>query len=338
MSSWCNRNVLRKRDLSQIPEDLRPVILPRYQQPQVLLSETFQVKDTPKNEIMYPNDNDTFIDKMFYPKSSIPMKQIEKASTIRAIELKTDDKSYVFVILRNLQTVRDNDLWISSYNSIRKFYTNKIIIIDDNSTINTVNGKLLNTEIIKSEFNGAGEILPYVYFLNNKWADRMIFLHDSMFLHRTFTQDEVDTDIRFHWYFEPNNLDNQKKIRSYLSSLKNNEQLMEYTEANEKSRGCFGATCIIDYSIVKQLEDKYGCFTQFIIAIRNRKDRELFERIFAKIVYAEQLVNDENCSNFGNILLYPDAFESMSNTVDKATHNIIQSGYNTAIIKVWRGR
>ena len=66
--------------------------------------------------------------------------------------------SYVFVILRNIQNARDNDLWISSYNSIRKFYKNKIIIIDDNSKINTVNGKLVNTDIIYSEWNGAGEV------------------------------------------------------------------------------------------------------------------------------------------------------------------------------------
>jgi len=338
MSSWCNRNVLRKRDLSHIPDILRPVIVPRYQQPQVILSETFQVKDTPKNEIVYPNDNDTFIDKMFYPKSSIPMKQIDRLPAVRAIELRSENKSYVFVILRNLQTVRDNDLWISSYNSIRKFYTNKIIIIDDNSIINTVNGKLQNAEVIKSEFNGAGEILPYVYFLKEKWADRMIFMHDSMFLHRAFTQEEVDTDVRFHWYFEANHADNQKRLISYLSSLKNNEQLLEYAEANEKSRGCFGGACIIDYSIVEHLEDKYSCFTLFVTMIRNRKDRELFERILSKILYAEELVNNKDCSNFGNIMLYPNAFESMSNTIDKATHNIVQGNYNTAIIKVWRGR
>lgn len=75
------------------------------------------------------------------------------------------------------------------------------MIIDDNSTINTVNGKLVNTEVIDSEYNGAGEILPYYYFLQHKWADRMIFLHDSMFMNRHFTPNELDSPIRFHWEF-----------------------------------------------------------------------------------------------------------------------------------------
>jgi hypothetical protein len=129
-------------------------------------------------------------------------KKIDTMLNPSAFELTNNDKTYVFVILRHLRNIRDNDLWISSYNSIRKFYTNKIVIIDDNSSINTVDGKLVNAEVIRSEFNGAGEILPYYYFLKYKWADKMIFLHDSMFINRLFTQDELEGDVKFHWHFE----------------------------------------------------------------------------------------------------------------------------------------
>lgn len=208
MSSWANRHVYSRRDISKIPEALRPVIISRAERPEVIMSETFQkdVYDSgfefgtkTMNEILYPKDN--------------PIKKID--IVVSSYELIHDNKSYVFVILRNIQNAHDNDLWISSYNSIRKFYKNKIIIIDDNSKINTVNGKLVNTDIIYSEWNGAGEVLPYYYFLQHKWADRMIFLHDSMFLHRRFTDSELDNDIRFHWYF----LNKSERTESFLASL-----------------------------------------------------------------------------------------------------------------------
>jgi hypothetical protein len=41
-------------------------------------------------------------------------------------------KNIVFVILRHVSNSQQN-YWIRCYESIRKFYENKIIIIDDNS-------------------------------------------------------------------------------------------------------------------------------------------------------------------------------------------------------------
>ncbi len=36
MSSWANRYIPQRRDLSQIPEPFRPVIVPRVQRPEVI--------------------------------------------------------------------------------------------------------------------------------------------------------------------------------------------------------------------------------------------------------------------------------------------------------------
>ena len=44
MSSWANRNLPRRRDLSQIPEPLRPTIVPRAMQPLVIESEALLPK------------------------------------------------------------------------------------------------------------------------------------------------------------------------------------------------------------------------------------------------------------------------------------------------------
>jgi hypothetical protein len=342
MSSWANIRIPRKRDISQIPVELRPTIVPRVQQPQVILSESFQgVTDNYgySNQVINPVERGiTKKENPPNPREYIS-KKIDSIPGPGAFELSFNNKSYVFVILRHLRTPKDNDLWISSYNSIRKFYTNKIIIIDDNSEVNTVNGRLYETEIIYSEFNGAGEILPYYYFLNKKWADTMVFLHDSMFLQRPFKDNELDHSIRFHWHFTSNGFDDQRKIGSYLSMLHNNKELVQfYQNPTTNWLGCSGGATIIDYEIVQLLEEKYNIFSLLTIAIKKRKDREAFERIFGIVTFYEGLVDNNNNSNFGDILRYPGAFETENNNSETASHIVRQRGYDTAILKVWRGR
>jgi hypothetical protein len=333
--SWANRAIPRKRDISQIPEEARPNIIPRFQRPLVVQSE--QAQQYHQNVIITPlymngKTSEPGVNPRIYP-----VKKID--DTRGATELTLDGKTFVFVILRNIQVTRDNDLWITSYNSIRKYYSNKIIIIDDNSTINTVNGKLINTETIKSEINGAGEILPYFYFNQYKWADYMIFLHDSMFLNRMFTEEELQKPISFHWYFNTKGVVDMKRISTFISLLENNEGLMEYT-VNPMSqwKGCFGGTTIIHKDVIEQLEDKYGLFSKLALTIRTRKDRETFERVFGLIVFYENLVSDD-CANFGDIMKYPGAFETYNNTsIQSLSDTLASHSRDYALIKVWRGR
>lgn len=346
MSSWANIRIPRKRNISQIPAELRPQIISRANRVEVLASEAYHT--TPHNEVIKSNEktvsdksnNNTINNnKANYenPRQYIT-KKIESNVNPAAFELKYNDKSYVFIILRHIRNIRDNDLWISSYNSIRRFYTNKIIIIDDNSTINTLNGKLINTEVIKSEFPGAGEILPYYYFLKNKWADKMVFLHDSMFINRPFRDSELEGDIKFHWHFTPNSFDDTRKISNYISMFKNNKEIQAFANnPNNKWLGCFGGAAIVDYTPIEYLEDEYNIFTQLALSIKTRKDREAFERVLGIILYYDEIVKD-NCSNFGDITKYPEAFQSENNNMESASYILGQKGYDTAIIKVWRGR
>jgi len=337
MSSWANRGIPRKRNLSQIPEGLRPTIITRAQRPEVILSESFQENEK-QNEIIYPSGSeDSTPDTNVYSRS-YPIRKMEWNPAPNAIELRFLDKSYVFVILRNIRTTRDNELWMASYQSVRRFYTNQIIIIDDNSNINTVNGKLVNTEVIQSEYNGAGEVLPYYYFFTNKWADRMVFLHDSMFLHRRFTDEELSGSVRFHWHFSNTEIRNDRKIGTYLSMLQNPEELLEFVNQPESAwNGCFGAASIIDLDIVMQLEEAYSFFSTLVLSIKTRKDRETFERLFGIVLHYNNLIV-EPFSNFGNIVHYPGAFESQVTTPDQGAYALSQKNYDTAIIKVWRGR
>jgi hypothetical protein len=340
MSSWANRGIPRKRDLRQIPESLRPQIIPRVAQPAVIISESFQ----PRNEIIIPDSKTTTSNKTastpeYSRPSDVVSRKVDIVPHITASELIYKDKSYVFVILRHLRTVKDNDLWISSYNSIRKFYKNKIILIDDNSSINTVNGNLFNTEVIYSEFPGAGELLPYYYFVKHKWADNMIFLHDSMFLNRPFKDRELDGDAKFHWYFTSNGFDDVNKIHRYITLLNNGDELSDFISSSDSVwKGCFGAATIISGELVQYIEEKYRIFTQLCFAIKIRKDREAFERLLGIVLFYEEGVKNESCSNFGDILKYPDAFNSENNNFETASHIARSRGYDTAILKVWRGR
>lgn len=337
MSSWANRYIPRKRNLEQIPAELRPQIVPRAQRAEIVISESFQ--DKPQNtNINFENDNKLKEKEEYINPRQYITKKVDFIVNPTAFELKYNDKSYVFVILRHLRNVRDNDLWISSYNSIRKFYTNKIIIIDDNSEVNTVNGKLVNTEIIYSEAPGAGEILPYYYFLKYMWADRMIFLHDSMFINRPFKNSELDGSIKFHWYFN-DNLNDSRKINNYITMLNNGDKIKEFiSNPGTKWLACFGATTICDLSMIKYFEEEYKLFSTLIFSIRNRKDREAFERVFGIVLWFEGIFENDECSNFGDILKYPGAFESENNNYETTAYILRQKGYDTAIMKVWRGR
>ena len=327
MSSWANRNVLRKRDLSQIPLQYQSEVPILSSQP---TSKIISLSNSIKNEIIIPSN--------IKHSNSVPSKVNTLQSSIQiepphpsSIELTFNDKSYVFVILRTIHTNADNDLWITSYNSIRKFYRNKIVIIDDYSLINTVNGNLFNTDVIYSEFNGAGSILAYYYFNKFKWADSMIFLQDYMFLQRPFTNEELNHSIRFHWYFDKDStIDN--KLLSFIRILKNNSELLQYVEESNNWKACFKGTLIIDLSIIQLLEQKYKLFTTLVLMILLRKDRELFERLLGLITYFEKLIDDTNCSNFNNILLYPDAFNNENINTQNAINKVSNSSYHTAII------
>lgn len=364
MSSWANRSQVRRRDLSQIPEELRPAApVSRAERPEVVQSETYQTSfpDSGSFSFFSPDAGDR--NPIYYPSAfgghpapsslrtlggtvSKELSALVSAlpstySTVHpphpeAKELKTGGKSYVFVLLRHIRHPSDNELWISSYNSIRRYYTNKIVIIDDNSQLNTVNGKLYETEIIPSDYAGAGETLPYYYFLMHRWADRMIFLHDTMFLYRPFKPEEVDTEGRFHWSFSNN--DSEGRLRSFLPSLRNHKELAPLLSHPDQWRACFGVAMVVGLPVVEALEEKYKLFSTMVMMIRNRKDREMAERLVGLVFFHEGHVTLETCDTFGDILKYPNAFQSEWSNMSSARYQLEQAGYDSAIMKVWRGR
>lgn len=193
-------------------------------------------------------------------------------------------KDFIFVILRHISKPEQN-YWIDCYNSIRKYYNNKIIIIDDNSNEKFIkNISFENTEVIKSEFPGAGEILPYYYFHKFKWSDKIIFLHDSMLLLNKFDENKVNEvkDVSYLWFFDKHIYD-FPSIKDKLKILNNIKLINIFKE--KKWHGCFGASSIITLKFMNDIESNFKMLS-LTKHIKNRHDRMDFERIFAICCFA----------------------------------------------------
>ena len=246
-------------------------------------------------------------------------------------ERKIINKSFCFVILRHVRRPKYNQFWIEAYSCIRKLYPdNKIIIIDDNSNYEyiTINIEdLHNVELIQSEFIGAGEFLPYYYYLKHNWAENMIFFHDSMYLQKKMNFD-IDT-IKYLYNFDKHLMAHKDLVKEYITKLNNSEKLLEIYEY-KKWLGCFGGTSIINYNFLKQINHKFNIIN-LKDYIKTREDRMSFERIIAIICY--EMLNKNPDTECGNILNHNRCYNLKFYQYKKDKYNIDQS-----IIKTWTGR
>jgi hypothetical protein len=227
-----------------------------------------------------------------------------------------------FIILRHVNSQLTNTYWIHCYNSIRKYYPeNKILIIDDNSNYEFITNKnLYKTTIIKSEFPGRGELLPYYYYIHNKLFDIAVILHDSVFINQyiDFTVD----DYKILWNFE-HDWDKIKEETKLINAF-NNKELKTFYENKQLWKGCFGGMCVITHDYLSSIHKKYD-FSKLLMHILNRKNRCNFERVIACLLQQ----GGENKTLFGDIHVYC-PWGVKFNQRDRYTH--------LPLIKVWSGR
>lgn len=243
------------------------------------------------------------------------------------------EESLVFVILTRVENESQNYLWRRCYESVRRFYPDTlIVIIDNNSVFPISNENLTNTAIVHSEYE-AGELMPYYYFVKYKWADKMVFLHDSMLLKRQFTKDELRAPIKFHWKFDVHWFDDDQMINQFLSQLQHGDELIEFNLLKQW-HGCFGVASTIALDLLEEIESKYAFTASLVNAIRSRSQRMALERILGILMFKEKYVTYANCSNYGIIHYFPGAFLPVS---DEQLHDLIVN-YPGAIIKTWVGR
>lgn len=231
-----------------------------------------------------------------------------------------------FIILRNVINDKTNKYWIECYDSIRHFYDNKIYIIDDNSDKKYLtNHKTINCYIINSEYKKRGEILPYFYYLSNKFCRRLIVLHDSMFIKKKLNFKNINGYQNFTRIFSFSNKCYNidiKYFKLFCDNIKNGDKVFNYHNNNiHKLIGCFGVCYIIDYDFLKRIDDKYD-IKNLIKVIDSRDKRKTLERFFSCLFEMEY--NSEKC---------PDYLGSIFKTL-----TLINKKNPVSIYKVFSGR
>lgn len=231
-----------------------------------------------------------------------------------------------FIILRHVTNETTNKYWMLCYDNIRTYYPeNLIIIIDDNSKseyITAIYKELYKTTIIKSEYRGRGELLPYYYYLHNKLFDTAVILHDSVFINKyvDFTVEKY----KIIWHFEHNwdQVEDEKKMINVF----NDAELLEFYEDKNLWKGCFGGMSVITHEYLTFINSKYE-IKKLLDRVLTRFNRMSFERVVA--VLLQKNVKNESHSMFGNIKSY---------IKDGTTFNEKEKYSDLPLVKVWTGR
>ena len=233
-----------------------------------------------------------------------------------------------FIILRHVNN-KDTDMyWKLCYKSIRKYYLeNYIMIIDDNSNydiLDTVYEKTLyNTKIIKSEYPGRGELLPYYYYLHNKLFDTAVIIHDSVFINSKL--DMSVNKYKLLWEFE-HNWDQPIDEIQMIKLLNNSKELLDFHFNRALWKGCFGGMSIITHDYLTEINNNYD-LSKLLPYVKTRYNRMSFERVIACIL---QKNSKKECL-LGNIQEYCKHVTNITRIKDKEYNNL-------PIIKVWTGR
>jgi hypothetical protein len=251
--------------------------------------------------------------------------------------------SFGFIITRHVNSEQTNKYWNHSVKLLRTFYPyRKIVIIDDNSNQDYVKADFnyKNIQIIQSEFPGRGELLPYYYYIKNKFFDNAVIIHDSVFFHSRFNFDSLkNIDVIPLWFFysDKENIDNTLKISS---NLKNNYAIKQQLNNDKinlmpknKWYGCFGVQSYINHDFLLKIENKYQ-ITNLISVVKCRDDRCCLERIMGCIFFSENPSIYKMKSLFGNIMTY----QRWGYNFDEYSVSLKKGTTIKRVIKVWTGR
>jgi len=265
-----------------------------------------------------------------------------------------------FIVTRHVNTKKTNYYWNHCIQCIRTFYPyKKIIIIDDNSNQEFIKSdfEYNNVEYIQSDYPGLGELLPFLYFLKNKWFDRAIIIHDSTFFRKRISFERLKVPVMPLWHFDSysdfildpsiekkslriaKNLKNSSIVKKYLldSNKNGSDGLIQPLGMSKKLwQGFFGVQCMIQYDFLKRINDHYDLNT-LIPAVTCRDDRCGMERIMAVLCYLEFPNLILMPSILGNIFRYHP--RSYSYNVDQYIEDSLKKQVgNYPVIKIWSGR
>lgn len=227
-----------------------------------------------------------------------------------------------FIILRHVNNELTNKYWIHCYDCIRKYYPeNKILIIDDSSDYLYITTKVLyKTRVIRGEYPKRGELLPYIYYLDNKEFDSATIIHDSVFINKKIDMGvnkyKIIWDFRHYW--------DQIQDETRMIDVFDNLELKHFYENKTLWKGCFGCMSIITHDYLVFINKLYN-IRKLLPFVLNRYNRCSFERVVACLLQKHG-VNDTLLGDIHNYSKVGIKFEDK----DKYKH--------LPIIKVWSGR
>jgi hypothetical protein len=206
-----------------------------------------------------------------------------------------------FVIIRHVNSEKTNTYWQKSYDCIRKFYNEEIVIIDDNSNQSLITKKeLVNCKVVSYkeiiDKPARGELLPYLYFIKNPFCDRMIVLHDSMYVNKYYNFYNIKGYYNFTRLFYFHNPAYKVDIKHFpqMSKFVNNgDKVFDYHQRNINSlKGTFGICYVIDHIYIKYINDKYNLFklSEFV---DTRNKRQCLERFLSTLFEYDMSIKNQ---------------------------------------------
>ena len=242
-----------------------------------------------------------------------------------------------FIILRHVNSIQTNKYWQECYRCVRNIYpNNKIVIIDDDSNCDFLTDiQMTNSIIVESEFKKRGELLPYYYYIQNKWFDNAVIIHDSVFIKADVISKYIKMNVsyKFLWHFSEHCWDLDENILPLIHSLNNHANLLEFYHG-KKWNGCFGGMSFINYGFLTHLNNKYD-FSNLLSQITTRENRSSFERVIACIFQYENKIMDSGI--LGDIFTYCRVGYSFDEYMDE-NNNLKKDIDKYPVIKVWTGR
>jgi hypothetical protein len=192
-------------------------------------------------------------------------------------------------MLRHVNNEHSNKYWQHSYDCIRTFYPeNLILIVDDNSNYDYITEKeLYKTTIINSEYPKRAELLPYYYYLKNKYFDIAVLIHDSIFIN-TYINFAVDK-YKIIWDFQ-HLWNNTNEDELLMINLFNDPELLTFYKNKSLWNGCFGGMSIITHDYLTLINSKYN-LDLLLNVVLNRHNRCSFERVIGCLLQKEYVLS-----------------------------------------------
>lgn len=257
-----------------------------------------------------------------------------------------------FIIVKYTKNPYLYNIYENCLRSIRMIYDRvKIVVLDDHSpeefySIPECFKNDENISLEKTIFMRAGEFNGYYHFHKNRYTDRAVIMHDSMFLKKPINNIENVT-IKFLWHFDRPKKEKNYDYNALLGSLNDYRIKKDIIQsfANQqlsKWNGCFGVASVISLNYLTELQKKTG-FLDIIHNVKCRRDRMAMERIFAIVnfIYGNHLRLD-SCSLNGSIIQHPNKrylhFKSDNNYFNLDEMLLLFRNYNSCMIKTWHGR